>query len=148
MASTTERPADEISDTPQAVAPRRNLLIIFLSRTALNTAHPIVYRFLPSIARGLGLSIQAASGLVTLPLGVGMGAPILGAAGDWHGRRRTMEAGLFLFCIAGLLLTAAGSISAAVAAFALYGLSHVLYDPAVHAYSEFTSPASAPQPAG
>jgi predicted MFS family arabinose efflux permease len=133
MASTT-------SDAPQQRALKQSLLIIFLARTALNTAHRIVYPFLPSIARGLGISLQAASGLVTLRMLAGLTAPVIGPAGDRYGRRRTMEAGLLIFSVAGLLLAGPGTFAAVAVAFALYGLAKVLYDPAVHAYVGDTVP--------
>ncbi len=113
---------------------RERLLIIFVARTALNSAHRIVYPFLPSIARGLGISLQAAGGLVTLRVVTGLMAPILGVAADRYGRRRTMEAALLISTLASLLLAGMGTLAAAAIAFGLYGLAKVLYDPAVYAY--------------
>ena len=119
---------------------RQSLLIIFLTRTGLNTAHRIIYPFLPTIARGLGISLQAASSLVALRVVAGMTAPVLGPVGDRYGRRRTMEMGLLAFILASLLLASMGTVAAAAIAFILYGLSKVLYDPAVHAYLGDTVP--------
>jgi predicted MFS family arabinose efflux permease len=130
-----------VPDDPRTF--RAHLAIIFASRTVLNTAHRIIYPFLPSIARGLGISLTAASGLVTVRLVAGLVAPILGPLVDRQPRRRTMEIALLLFSFASLLLTAAGTfgggglavaVVASTLAFALYGLVKVLYDPAVHAY--------------
>jgi predicted MFS family arabinose efflux permease len=119
---------------------RTRLLIIFLARTTLNTAHRLVYPFLPSIARSLGISLQAASGLVTLRVVAGMAAPFLGFMGDRYGRRRTMEIGLLLFSFASLLLAGMGTLPAAAIAFALFGLAKALYDPALYAYIGDTVP--------
>jgi MFS family permease len=69
---------------------RQQFPIIFLARTTLNTAHRIVDPCLPSIARGLGITLQAAGGLVALRLAAGIVAPVLGPVGERHGRRRTM----------------------------------------------------------
>jgi predicted MFS family arabinose efflux permease len=110
------------------------LHVIFLVRTAVNTAHRIIYPFLPSIARGLGISLQAASGLVTLRVVAGLTAPVLGYVADRYGRRRTMELGLLLFVVASGLLAGIGTFAAAAIAFAIYGLAKTLYDTAVHAY--------------
>jgi predicted MFS family arabinose efflux permease len=112
---------------------------IFLARTVLSTAQRIIYPFLPSIARGLGISLAAASGLVTLRMVAGLAAPLFGPFADHQGRRRSMEFGLLVFTLAGLCLVVSGSISSAsllvaAASFLLYGLSKVLYDPAVHGY--------------
>jgi predicted MFS family arabinose efflux permease len=110
------------------------LLVVFLVRTAVNTSFRIIYPFLPSIARGLGISLAAASRLVALRVVAGMGAPFLGPLADRHGRRRVMEVALALFTMAGLLLAGLGTLPAAALAFTLYGMAKVLYDTAVHAY--------------
>ncbi|MEJ2211687.1 MAG: MFS transporter [Anaerolineae bacterium] len=127
---------------PPASAPAwRQLALIFAARTTLNTAHRIVYPFLPALARGLNLSLAAASRLVTVRFVAGLAAPFLGPWIDRHPRRHTMELAMGLFVLAGLLLAAGGLwAAAAVAAFALFGLSKVMYDPAVHAYVGDTVP--------
>jgi predicted MFS family arabinose efflux permease len=128
---------DDISTEPM---PESRLVMLFVVRTALNTAHRLIYPFLPSIARGLGISLAAASGLVTLRVVAGLLAPFLGFVSDRVGRRRTMEIALLIFALAGMLLAGIGTLTAAAMAFALYGLSKVLFDPAVHAYLGDTVP--------
>jgi predicted MFS family arabinose efflux permease len=118
----------------------RPLLIMFLARTGLNTAHRIVYPFLPSLARGLDVSLEVAGVLVTVRLVAGLAAPFLGPVADRFGRRRTMEIALVLVALGSLVLVGLGSFAGAVAAFALYGLAKVLYDPAVYAYLGDTVP--------
>ena len=119
---------------------RRSLVIIFLARTALNTSHRIIYPFLPSIARGLGISLTAASFLVTSRLVAGLAAPLMGPVAERHRRRRVMETGLLLFVVAGFLLAGSRGFALAIIAFVLFGLSKVIYDPAVHAYLGDTVP--------
>ena len=113
---------------------RTQLPIVFAVRTAVNAPVRIIYPFLPSIARGLGISLTAASQLVTLRMVAGLAAPLLGLLADRYGRRRVMEVALSLFALASLLMAGVGTLAAAAAAFALYGLAKALYDPAVHAY--------------
>ena len=113
---------------------RAQLPIIFAVRTTVNTALRIIYPFLPSIARGLGVSLAVASQIVTLRMVAGLAAPLLGLLADRYSRRRVMEAGLALFVLAGLLMAGLGTLPAAAIAFTLYGLAKALYDPAVHAY--------------
>jgi predicted MFS family arabinose efflux permease len=112
---------------------RKQMIIIFFARTTLATAHRIVYPFLPSLARGLGISIGAATGLVTLRMVAGVAAPLLGPYADRLGRRRTMELALLAFALAGTLLVGIDALAAAAAAFLLYGLSRALYNPSVQA---------------
>lgn len=128
------------TDAQAGIDLRKSLPIIFLARTAINTAHRIIYPFLPSLARGLGISLQAASGLVTMRVVAGLAAPFLGVMGDRYGRRRTMESALLLLVLASLMLAGIGTLPAATIAFALYGLAKVLYDPSVHAYLGDTVP--------
>lgn len=112
----------------------KQLAIIFLSRTVLNTAHRIIYPFLPSLARGLGISFATASQLVTLRVLANMTAPVLGPLSDRYGRRRFMEFALLIFIVASVLLAGVGTVAAAALAFIGYGLAKALFDPAVHAY--------------
>jgi predicted MFS family arabinose efflux permease len=147
------RNAEPWGNSPNVTAPaaaegrsfRTQLIIIFAIRTVHNTAHRIIYPFLPSIARGLDISLAAASGLVTVRMLAGLTAPLFGPLADRHSRRRTMESALLLFSVASLVLVGAGSLTsgalaAAAVAFLLYGLAKVLYDPTVHAYLGDTVP--------
>jgi predicted MFS family arabinose efflux permease len=125
---------------PESTKARRQLPIMFLGRAAVATAHRIVYPFLPALARGLGVSLGVASMLVTVRLVAGLVAPLVGPVADRSGRRRTMETALLLLAFASLMLVGVGTFAGALAAFALYGLAKVLYDPAVHAYLGDTVP--------
>ncbi|MFQ6102345.1 MAG: MFS transporter [Anaerolineae bacterium] len=115
-------------------APVTWLSIIFMGRTVLNVVFRIIYPFLPSIARGLGISLTAASGLVTLRMVAGMGAPFLGPLADRQDRRRVMVVALLLFALAGLLMAGMGTLAAAAIAFMLFGVAKALHDLATYAY--------------
>ena len=128
------RSAQDTANVSAGQAFRSQLPIIVLTRTTINASFRIIYPFLPSIARGLGISLTAASGLITLRFIAGMGAPFLGPLADRYGRRRMMEIGMLLFTLASMLLAGIGTFAAAAAAFVIYGIAKVLYDPAVHAY--------------
>ncbi len=117
---------DSASKTP--------LLVVLLARLVLNTAFRIIYPFLPSIARGLNISLAAASGLVTLRMAGMMAAPFVGPAADRYSRRHTMAAALLIFALAGLLLTGTGAFAVAAVAFLFYGVAKAIYDPTVYAY--------------
>lgn len=141
----------EAADAREAGRPGwRQLSLIFAARTVLNTAHRIVYPFLPAISRGLGISLAAGSRLVTVRFVAGLAAPFLGPWIDRRPRRHTMELALALFVLAGIVLVSGGGLAASTpsnlsyaivaGAFALFGLSKVLYDPAVHAYLGDTVP--------
>ena len=93
---------------------RTQLPIVFAVRTAVNAPVRIIYPFLPSIARGLGISLTAASQLVTLRMVAGLAAPLLGLLADRYGRRRVMEVALSLFALASLLMAGVGTLAAAI----------------------------------
>lgn len=120
--------------TPREPSLRAQLAIIFVARTILISSHRIVYPFLPAIARGLGVSVAAAGSLVTARFAAGLVAPFLGPWADGQPRRRIMQVGLVIFALAGLLMAVSQGLGLAVIAFILFGLSKVLYDPAVHAF--------------
>jgi predicted MFS family arabinose efflux permease len=121
-------------------ASQTQLAIIFITRTAINTSFRIIYPFLPSIARGLGISLKTAGALVTLRMVARLASPFLGSLADRYGRRRVMEIALLLFSLASLLLASLGTFTAAVIAFILYGVAKAIHDPAVYAYLGDTVP--------
>jgi predicted MFS family arabinose efflux permease len=121
-------------------APKTQLAIIFLTRTAINTSFRIIYPFLPSIARGLGISLKTAGALVTLRMVARLASPFLGPLADRYGRRRVMEIALLFFSLASLLLAGLGTFTAAAIAFILYGVAKAIHDPAVYAYLGDTVP--------
>ena len=126
---------------------RAQMAIIFLTRLVLNISNRIIYPFLPSIARGLGISLAAASALVTLRMIPGLAAPLFGPMADRHSRRSTMEVALAFFILSSLLMVgtgmlATGALVVAAASFLLYGVSKALYDPSVHAFLGDTIPYS------
>jgi predicted MFS family arabinose efflux permease len=110
------------------------LLILFLARTVINTSFRLTYPFLPSIARGLGVPLTTASGIITFRMAGRMIAPVLGPIADRYSRRRIMEIALLIFALASLLLAGVGTLSAAAIAFALYGVAKALHDLSSYAY--------------
>jgi predicted MFS family arabinose efflux permease len=116
------------------------LPIILVARTTLNISYRIIYPFLPSIARGLGISLTEAGLLVTLRQAAGLAGPFLGPVADRSNRRSVMELALLLFTLASLLVAGVGTLPAAAIAFVVYGLAKILYDPTMHAYIGDTVP--------
>jgi len=73
-------------------------LVLFpLIRGVINTGFRIIYPFLPTIARALGVSIESVALAVTARSLIGVSGPLIGSAGDILGRRRAMLLGLLLF---------------------------------------------------
>lgn len=119
--------------------PRSSLVgaLSFLTgaRLVINTAHRFVYPFLPTIARGLGVSLDTAGFLVSARWGVGLATPALvGAIGRGERRRRLIAAGLALFAVGAAVTAATNAFVGALAGFLLMGLAKPMFDISAQAY--------------
>lgn len=130
-------PVDSFS--PPTPTPKRrslagNLFVIFITRSLLNTAYRAPYPFLPFITRDLGLSLEAAGGLITFRNFIGLSAPLFGPLSDRYGRVTVMAAGLLLVIIGCLTIGITYSIILLALALAIVTVGKTLYDPAQQAY--------------
>ena len=114
---------------------RSSLAFLTSERLVMNTAFRFVYPFLPAIARGLGVPLEAAGLLVSARWVAGLATPgIQRVAGRGEARRRLIVTGCLLF-IAGAAVTAlTGVYVGALLGFALIGLAKPSYDIASQAY--------------
>ena len=104
------------------------------TRLVLNSAHRFVYPFLPVIARGLGISLEAAGALISARWTVTLATPVVIRALGGEHRRRFILAGLAVFG-AGAVVTAATSVwVGALIGFAAMGLGKSTFDTTAHAY--------------
>lgn len=111
------------------------LAFLTSERLVMNTAFRFVYPFLPAIARGLGVPLEAAGYLVSARWAAGLATPLIQrAAGRGEARRRLIVTGCLLF-IAGSAITAiTGVYVGALVGFVLIGLAKPAYDIASQAY--------------
>ena len=70
-----------------------------LLRTILNTAHRMVYPFLPIFARGLGVDISTMSLLMTVRSLIGVTSPLFAPIADRRGRKFGMLLGALVFTL-------------------------------------------------
>jgi predicted MFS family arabinose efflux permease len=112
-----------------------SLSLLTAARLVINTAHRLVYPFLPVIARGLGISLERAGLLVSVRWAAGLATPAVSATvGRGERRKRQIIAGLGLF-VSGASVTAATSVFVgALAGFALMGVAKPAFDVAAQAY--------------
>jgi len=110
---------------------RRGLPILIAGRFGSNVAFRFVYPFLPAIARGLGVSLEAAGAALSIRELSGLTAPAVGRLIDRGRRRAAMVVGLAA-AGASLLVTAA---SPGIVAFAVgmvaFGVAKTAYDAAM-----------------
>ena len=103
-------------------------------RTIFNTVHRMVYPFLGTFARGLGVDITALSFALTGRSLMGAFVPFLAAVSDQRGRRFGMLAGTALFTLGVALVAIWPTLWTLTAALILALLGKNLFDPAMQAY--------------
>lgn len=113
---------------------RTTLATIYVSKLGLNTAARFVYPFLPAIARGLGVSLEAAGLLLSVRWLAGLATPVvvrLAAPGEQ--RRRLALIGMGLGAL-GAAVTTAGLFGLAILGFVLMGVGKPVADVAFQAF--------------
>jgi len=103
-------------------------------RTIFNTMHRMVYPFLGTFARGLGVDITALSFALTGRSLAGAFVPFIASVSDQRGRRFGMLAGIALFTFGIALVAIWPSLWTLTAALILALLGKYLFDPAMQAY--------------
>jgi DHA1 family inner membrane transport protein len=113
---------------------RFQLLIVMVLRTIFSTMHRMVYPFLGTFARGLGVDITALSFALTGRALTGAFVPFIAAISDQRGRRFGMLVGIALFTFGVALVAIWPSLWTLTAALILALLGNKLFDPAMQAY--------------
>src|SRR3990172_12954988 len=85
---------------------RFQIVAATLARMIVNTAHRMVYPFLPAFSRGLGVPLESLTLMLSVRGALGMTSPFFGVIPDRFGRRLAMLIGLGIFCAALILLGA------------------------------------------
>lgn len=113
---------------------RYRLLIFAVARTVLNTGHRMVYPFLPTLARGVGVNLDTMALAVTGRSALGLVGPLFGSLADWRGRKLAMIAGLLLFAVSMLLVTLWPTYPGLFLALVLASAAKLTFDPALQAF--------------
>jgi len=113
---------------------RFQLMIIMVLRTIFNTMHRMVYPFLGTFARGLGVDITALSFALTGRSLAGAFVPFIASVADQRGRRFGMLAGIALFALGVSLVAFWPSLWSLTTALLLALLGKYMFDPAMQAY--------------
>ncbi|MES0338786.1 MAG: MFS transporter [Anaerolineales bacterium] len=118
-----------------SLAPLRGQLTLFLiTRIILDTGFRMVYPFLPTLARALGVDISTISLAITARSSLGILSPFIGSAGDSMGRKSAMLMGLSIFAGGSLVVLLWPSYIGFLIALLLGSLGKVIFDPAMQAY--------------
>lgn len=113
---------------------RNSLVSIYLAKLWLNTGARFVYPFLPAIARGLGVSLEAAGLLLSVRWLSGLATPVVvKVVSPAEQRRRLALLGMGLGA-AGAAITTSGMFALALVGFVLIGIGKPTADVAFQAY--------------
>jgi MFS transporter, DHA1 family, inner membrane transport protein len=125
---------DLLSTTTPPPRLRFQLVAATFARLVVNTAHRMIYPFLPDFSRGLGVPDAALIQLLSVRGALGMLSPFFGAIPDRLGRRTAMLIGLSIFCVALALVGWLPLYPVFYAAIVLVIFSKFIFDPALQAY--------------
>ena len=103
-------------------------------RTIFNTMHRMVYPFLGTFARGLGVDITALSFALTGRSLAGIFVPFVASVADQRGRRFGMLSGIALFTFGVSLVVISPSLWTLTTALILALLGKYMFDTAMQAY--------------
>ncbi len=117
-----------------AVRLRHQLATITATRILINTAHRMVYPFLPAFARGLGVDVETISLAITARSSLGLLSPLFGRIADRQGRKAGLLIGAGLIILSLLLMTAVPVFAAFLIGVVLIGAGKITYDTAMQAY--------------
>lgn len=118
-----------------AHTPLRGKLTLFLiTRVILDTGLRMVYPFLPTFARALGVDISAISLAITARSSIGILSPFIGSTGDLMGRKPAMLIGLSIFAGGSLVVLLWPTYIGFLIALLLGSLGKIVFDPAMQAY--------------
>lgn len=114
--------------------PLAQLVITTLIRLVVNTAHRMIYPFLPEFSRGLGVSPEQVELVLSVRGGLGMTAPVFGLLPIRLGNKRAMLIGVGVFCAGMALIGLFTNYPLFFAAILLVAISKFIFDPAMQAY--------------
>ncbi len=103
-------------------------------RTILNTAHRMVYPFLSTFARGLGVDISSISYLMTARSLLGAASPVFAPIADQRGRKFGMLLGFAIFTFSVGIVAIYPNFYTLAIALMLAMIGKYMFDPSMQAY--------------
>lgn len=113
---------------------RTQIAAFAASRTILNTGLRMVYPFLPALARGVGVELEALTLAITARAALGIAGPLFGAVADRRGRRAGMLFGVGIFVVGLALVSIWPTYPTLFAAVVLSFIGKITFDAALQAY--------------
>ena len=124
----------------QEVSTIRLLGVFMLARLTASTAFRMVYPFLPALARGLGVPVEAVAAAISARAALGFFGPAFGAAADLRGRKQALVVALVVFGISLGVIGFWPTYAVFFLGLLVSGGAAVLIDASIHAYIGDTIP--------
>ena len=119
---------------------RKQVAVLTAARTVLNTFYRMVYPFLNTFARGLGVELTTLSYVFTARSLTGFLGPFLAPIADRRGRKISMLLGLGLMTFSALLISLFSGFVVFFIAMMLATLGSLIFIPAVQAFLSDQTP--------
>ena len=120
--------------SPRGDSLRADIVAITLVRVVVNTAHRMVYPFLPFLAGDLGVSLGSFSAALAIRSLLGVASPLLATISEKRGQKASMLLGLGAMVIGMALVGIWTTFPMLVVALLLVAVSKYLFDPAMQAF--------------
>lgn len=110
------------------------ILVLALARLFNNITRRFAYPFIPAIGRELDVSSSAVGSVIATQGGMGILSPAFGPVSEKYGRKNTLLFALVLMIMASLPGIVAPVYGVFYFAMVVFGLSKIIFDPAMQAY--------------
>ena len=125
----------EPSPGPSPEGRERTLITTFIFvRLVVSTAFRMVFPFLPALARGLGVPIEAVAVAVSARSALGVLGPPLGAIADVRGRKQALIGSLVVFGLSLAIIGVWPTYAVFFIGLVISGGATVVIDSSIHAY--------------
>jgi len=123
-----------------SVSLKKQVLILTAARTVLNTFYRMMYPFLNTFARGLGVELTTLSIVFTVRSLTGFLGPFLAPIADRRGRKISMLLGLGLMTLSTLLISFLPTFFFFFAAMVISAVGSLMFIPALQAFLSDQTP--------
>jgi predicted MFS family arabinose efflux permease len=110
------------------------LMAFVATRLVLATSLRLMFPFLPAIARGMGVSLEAAALLVTFRSALGVTGPALGSVADAWGHRTGITVGLVTFVLGTIPIAIWPIYPVVLVGVIISGIGNIIADSSIYAY--------------
>ena len=127
-------PEENVSITSNDTRTWPLLAVFIVARMVVSTAFRMVFPFLPALARGLGVPLEAVAAVVSARSALGLFGPLLGAIADMRSRKQALVGALVVFGISVGIVGIWPNYAVFFLGLVISGGATVVVDSSVHAY--------------